>query len=716
MPAQEFKPKPADLQTAASSAATANDEAIKEIIKSRVKTFNPFRRDRIPEWNANMAYLSGHQYIGMRGGRLVAFPKGPFSSTVNKIAPAVRNDVALATKVPPKFDVIPDTTDKNDKATSIAGNKMASYLRRINNFDAQRGRIIIWYDLTSIAWRKQYWDPFYKVIGHNPEPEQEGHEPSMAPGAPVYQGEAISKHTPTNELIWDWRLDTDHLPWIIHPRPMRLSEIKIRYGEEKALQIPTSEYLDPGASLENQFEMKIFNEFTQFANDTAGNIVRPSLEEMAEDDKQIMIYELWQIRDNNFPLGIFAVMAGLDSGTVLQNEPYPIKQYPHGEVPFTAYDMMVPDKAVAGTASRISQARPLQDELNDVHSLIRENTAVLGGGLWKIPRDSKINIGRMDNGVGLLVEYDGPFEPHREAGVPVAGQLFIYAATLVNDINDIFSFPQVAQGKRPQGGPKSGVGIALLQEASQTQHSPIIREMDRKDEKAMTQLLSIAFANYKKRTLNIVGKDNQWALFEFDPTSYNTNFNVVVRSGSSMPVSQAIERELALGLLQTGLLGNPQDPSVKKHVLEVIDIGGLDTILKDNAKDVAFAKKEFQTPVMQWQQLQQQIQQSGQEITDELIDSTLKQIYLPAVNPFDNHEVHIIEHKDDLLDKFFEYLGSGDPGLSMIANAMQEHWGQHSAILAQQQLQQAILTGQIKREDLESSKEKRSSEKSSSKE
>jgi len=710
MPPQEFKPKPANLETGASSSATPSDEAVKEIIRSRVKTFNPFRRDRITEWNANIAYLAGHQYVGMRGGTLVAGGKGPFSCTVNKIGPAVRNDVAMATKVPPKFDVVPDTTDANDRATAIAGEKMAGYLRRINNFDQQRGRIIIWYDIASIAFRKQYWDPFYKIIGHNPEPEQEGHEPSMAPGAPVYQGEALSKHTPTNELIWDWRADTDHLPWIIHPRPMNLSEIKIRFGEEKALQIPESEYIDPTNSLENQFEMKIFNEFSRFANEIAGDTVKPDIEEMGDNERQVMIYELWQVRDNNYPLGIFAVMAGLDSGFVLQNEPYPIEQYPHGEVPFTAYDMLVADKAVAGTASRISQARPLQDELNDIHSLIKENTAVLGGGLWKIPRGGKINIGQMDNKVGLFVEYDGPYEPHREAGVAVSSQLFIYAATIVEDLNDVFSFPQVAQGKRPAGGPKSGVGIALLQEATQTQHSPIINEMDRKDERAMTQLLSVAFANYKQRTLNIVGKDNQWTLFEFDPESYNNNFNVVVRSGSSMPVSKAIEREMAMGLLQTGMF-NPQDPRVKKRFLEVIDIGGMDNLLKDDAKDVAFAKKEFQTPVMQYQQMVQQAQSPGMEISEEM----LEQIYLPVPNTFDNHDVHIIEHGNDIKDKFFEYLATGDPGMIMIANAMKAHWDAHSAILSAQQLQQAIMTGKIKREDLESSKEKRASEKSSSK-
>lgn len=674
-------------------------------MKSRVKTYNPFRRSRIPEWNINIAYLCGFQDISFDGTNLyVNRNSSPFSTTVNKILPAVRNDVAMGTKVPPKFDVVPDTTDENDKQTAIAGEKMAGYLRRINNFDKQRGKIIIWYDIANIAWRKQYWDANYKVVGSNPEEDEEGHDPNIPAGHPVYQGEAVSEHTPTNELIWDWRQNVERLPWIIHAKPMTLAELLIRYPDE-APNIPSSEFMDADASL-NEFEIKIFNEFSQFS-DPAGGKIRPDTAEITDKDKEVMVYEMWQVMDTNYPLGVYSVMAGLENGTVLQNEPYPIEQYPHGEVPFTAYDMLVPDKSVTGTASRISQVRPLQRELNFIRTLILENTASLGNGVIMVNRDANLNLARIDNGTGLIIEYDGGRRPYREQGQPVSGQLFLYVATIIQDINDIFSFPQVSQGKRPMGGPKSGVGIALLQEKADTQHSPTINEMDRADERAMNQLLSIAFANYEKRIFNIVGKDNEWTLFEFDPSSYTTKFNVVVRTGSSLPISRALERDMALGLLDRGLLGNPQDPTVKKKVLEHLDIGGLDRILKENNKDVNFAKKEFQVPVQQYQQLVQQTGGPSEEL--------LEQIYLPAVNPFDNHDVHVVEHKNDLLDKFFEYLGTGAPGMIMIAQAMQTHWMQHAQILAEQQLRQAIAQGIIKREDLESSREKEESKPTSTK-
>jgi len=705
---QEFKAKPVILNTGAAE-ENQRDEAVRDIMESRIKTFNPFRRERIPEWNINIAYLCGHQNIGWNGTNLrVIKGASPFNIVVNKIGPAVRNDVAMATKVPPKFDVVPDTTDENDKATAVAGDKMAGYLRRINDFDKSRGKIIIWYDIASIAWRKQYWDAQYKMIGLNPDEEDPNHNPELPVGEPIYQGEALSEHTPTNEVIWDWRQNTERLPWIIHARPVTYGDLLKKYPE-KAPLINEAAFLDPNSGM-NEFEIKVFNEFSQFAGNSTGSKTKADSSQMAKRDKEVMVYEFWQVADGNWPEGVFATMAGTEPGVVLENGPYPIESYPHGEVPFTAYDMMVPDKAVVGTASRISQARPIQRELNEIRSLIRENTAALGFGVMYVPREANLNLKRLDNGPGLIIEYDNFKRPQREQGQPVSGQLFVYAREIIQDINDIFSFPAVTQGKRPTGGPKSGIGIALLQESANAQHSPITNEMDRRDERAMNQLLSIGFANYGKRNFQIVGKDNEWTFFEFDPNSYNTHFNVVVRSGSSLPVSRAIEEQRMFELLDRGLFGNPQDPVTKKLVLQQLDIGGKDTFLKANNKDVNYAKTEYLAPFKNYQEL---MQQSGLQIPS---DEILATIYIPPPTFFDNHDVHIVEHRNDLTDKYPKYLGSGDEGLMVIANAMLVHFQLHSEILSEIQLRQAIMTGQIKREDLESSQEKESAKTSSSNE
>ncbi len=57
-----------------------------------------------------------------------------------------------------------------------------------------------------------------------------------------------------------------------------------------------------------------------------------------------------------------------------------------------------------------------------------------------------------------------------------------------------------------------------------------------------------------------------------------------------------------------------------------------------------------------------------------------------------------------MIGKYYEWIGTNDPGMIILANAMRDHWGQHSAILAEQQYQQAVLTGQIKPNESDSQK------------
>lgn len=657
---QEFKGQ-TEKQTA--GPPKSDDDVVSRLIDGRVKTFTPYNRSRNVEWNINIAYLMGRQYIGLDNGHIVSVPKSPFAVTANKLLPAVQNDVAQVTKVPPKFDVIPTGTDDDDRATAIAGQKMTGYLRRINNFDIHRGRIMTWIDIAAIGWRKNVWSPNHKIIGYNPEPEEQGHNPEMAPGQPIYQGEAISYHVPNNEVIYDWREDIDNLSWAIHARPMSVGQLMQMFGE-KALALEESDFYDPDGS---EFEVKLFNEF----KDAFEITTEPDESEMANIHRQAMVYELWQSPNEAYPMGIYSIKAG---SKVMQNVPYPKDMYPHLEVPLVPYAPMFVHNAVSGTGSRLSQARPLQTEVNDIRTLIKENTIMLGGGLWMVPRGSKVDRQEVDNGVGLWLEYDGIQKPTREQGVPPSGQLFLYVEKIENDIDELFAFHDASKGKMPVGGPKSGIGLMSLQEADLTQSSPIIREFERKDERSMYQLLSIAFANYNQRSLEIIGKDNEWTLFEFDPKSFTQKFNVVVQSGSSLPISKAYERDLALNLGQSGWLGNPADPAVRRKVLEVIDIGGLDAVLKDNAKDTNFAKKEFSVPAIMAQQ-------------GELP-------YMPPPNQFDSHDVHIIEHRKDLLDHYWEYLQTGDSNFVALAQAMMDHYTMHEQIVQQIMLQQAILSGQ----------------------
>ncbi len=684
------------------------------IIKTKVKSFNPFRKRNVPEWTINMSYLTGNQHIQIAGGHLQRIPNLPgHTVTANKLGPAVQNDIALGTKNRTKFDIMPAGTDTDDKATAIAGQQVLDYLRRKTDFDKQREQLITWYDIANVSWRKVTWNPKSEITGINPAPPDENHNPELPVGL-IWQGDVQSEVVPTNELIWDWRVPLDKQKWIIHARPMTLGEIINIYGVEKASKIPASSLFIRDAN-KNEFEIKIFNEFmSEFSGSTSATTVTPDEGEVNDKDKLIDVYEFWHIRDDTVPEGMFAVMAGLDDGVMLENKPYPIETYPHGELVFTPYAPLNAHKNVIGTSSRVTQARPLQREYNTLRTQILENTESLGNGLWMAPREAKLDFRRIDNGVAVIVEYDGRFKPSREPGISVSGGLFAHLELIKDDINEVFAFHSASKGKQPKGGPRSGVGLALLQEKDVTQNAPIIREFEKKDEIAVYQMLSVAFANYGDRLLPIIGDDNSWTMFRINTKDMNGKINVVAQSGSSLPFSKAVQIDTTFQLLQLGLI-NTQDPAILRKVLGVMDVGGLEDILRPQAKHTNYAKKEFLLAEQAYIQSggPEKIQQivgslKGKQALEVAVEAVKQIVFVPQVQLFDRHDIHVIEHGEHLVDnheKYQEKYLSGDIGFLALDILMQEHFARHGEILQEQQVRQAILAGEIKQSDLEASED-----------
>ena len=683
----------------------------RNIIKAKVKPFNAFRKRNIREWNINISYLTGNQHIQISAGHLQGIPNLPTHTvTANKLGPAVQNDIALGTKNRAKFDVMPAGTDTDDKATAVAGQKVLDYLRRKTDFDKQRELLITWYDISNVAWRKVIWNRKSSITGSNSAPGQKGHNPELPVGL-IWEGDVESEVVPTNELIWDWRIPLDKLKWIIHARPMTLGEIINAYGQEKASLIQSSSLFIQDSD-KNQFEIKVFNEFlSEFTGVPSAANILPEEDEINDKDKLIDVYEFWHVRDDTVPEGMFLIMAGLEDGVMLENRPYPIETYPHDMLPFTPYAPLNAHKNVIGTSSRLSQGRPLQREYNTIRTQILENTESLGNGLWMAPREAKIDFKRVDDGVAVIVEYEGRFKPNREPGVSVSGGLFAHLQIIQDDINEVFAFHSASKGKQPKGGPRSGVGLALLQEKDVTQNAPIIREFEKKDERAVYQMLSLAFANYGDRLLPIIGDDNSWTMFRINTKDMNGKINVVAQSGSSLPFSKAVQIDTTFQLLQMGLI-NVQDPESKRKVLSVMDVGGLEDILKDEAKDINYAKKEFLIAEQAYVQgggpekIQQVIGQlAGKEALEAATEAVKQIAFVPQVQLFDRHDIHVIEHRKHLVDNHFKYVETGDIGLFALDILMQEHFAQHGEILQEQQVRQAILAGEIKQSDLEASED-----------
>jgi hypothetical protein len=210
------------------------DAQMAKIIDQKVKSFEPYARAKLPEIRANIAYLMGHQNIQQVGYDIQELPSKYATPVVcNRILPAVTNDVAVASKALPQFDVIPTSTDEDDKATALVSQRLISYIQRINGKDLGRKAAVMWYDIAGIGWRKIWWDPQHKVTGYNPGPDHPDHNPEMEVDQPYYQGEVRVEPVANSELIFDWRCkDVQRLTWIIHAKKITVGEAKRLTSEE----------------------------------------------------------------------------------------------------------------------------------------------------------------------------------------------------------------------------------------------------------------------------------------------------------------------------------------------------------------------------------------------------------------------------------------------------------------------------------------------------
>jgi hypothetical protein len=76
----------------------------------------------------------------------------------------------------------------------------------------------------------------------------------------------------------------------------------------------------------------------------------------------------------------------------------------------------------------------------------------------------------------------------------------------------------------------------------------------------------------------------------------------------------------------------------------------------------------------------------------EAVEEMLKGfVFLGHPNAFDEHHVHIMQHGDYMMDKYWEFVASENPALQMLGQAMMIHIEEHKGIISQGMMQQAQM-------------------------
>jgi hypothetical protein len=203
-------------------------------------------------------------------------------------------------------------------------------------------------------------------------------------------------------------------------------------------------------------------------------------------------------------------------------------------------------------------------------------------------------------------------------------------------------------------------------------------------------MCTLAMANYGTKLFNIVGDDEKWTVSEINFKELKGKINVIVKLGSSTPLNKDQESMKAFQLWQSGLMGNPEDPELKLHILKQMQLGNIENLIQSHAKDVNFARREFQMAEKNTKQMQ--IPEGATREQAQAIAA--EKIFVPPVNEWDDHMVHVKEHNDFLMDRFWKYRDMGAPQMMILLQGMMEHNRMHMQIIQMSNQQQMMAQTQ----------------------
>lgn len=571
-------------------------------------------------WMTNIAYALGFDSVyydtSSRQYKPVGGPlRYPSRNRIhtNKILPAMQNRLARMCKNPPKWETRPeDQSSEAKEAASLA------------------------YDVLLDLWEKLYLNEkqidlcmWLQQCGHSylvASFDDELGEPLVDPITGEFEGEFEGDINVEVASAFEFFVDPkaknlEEAKYAVRAKVRDLDYFKDRY-ERGDLVREESAWL-----LSTQYELRI-NSLNNTGPNTSG-----TSEQMKHAAIELSYYEK---RSKKYPRGRHVIVA---NNILLKNDELFI-----GEFPFEKWD----DIKVAGKfypEAAVTHARPLQDQFN--RNLVRtsEWTNKLLAGKYLAAKGHGLSSESLNDRTEV-VEYDMvPNCPPPTAMVPPNIPEYAYKERdgLTTEINMQFGLSEVSQGQLPSAGIPA-IGMQLLLEQDETRIGIEIEQHEHAFARFATKILKFAAKGYKT-TRQIKKKSNTG--YEF--ISYTGDMlpkmpDVQVIRGSTVPTSRSLRRQEILNIFSQGLLGNPQDPTLRESVLSQLEYGDLSSVWEDQRLDMAQIAKAIHS---------------------------IKNGEMPEFNKLDNHPLHIT--KLNRFRKTDTYDSLDDEQKSIVEFLINEH-------------------------------------------
>lgn len=565
--------------------ATAEDLAVASEIEQKFGEWRKDRQDHEPQWFTNASFFRGRHdvYWSQVDNRLLsASSPNPSRSRrqINRIFGKVRARRAKFLKNRPTWIIVPATSDIKDKLDARYTGKVLDYIWRKLHLETKMRDALLW---SETCGRGYWW------FGWNPDAlgrvQLEGEPDPANPGAPVKKtiqegvvGEVtIEVGSPFEVVVGNSRqVSMNYMDEVIRAKERTLDYVQAQFPERGHLVTADTTSADT-FRYENEIAA-LGPSQNSISGGMGGRVLNTKSKDAQGNPNTVIVKEYFQRPNGTFPKGRYCVVAG---GVLLKES----QELPFGmwdmENPFPCVEFIdIPSAGQYWSTTLIEQLIDVQREYNGVRSMISTQIKLMGHPKVFVAQQHQIAEGAWTPDAGEIITYnarpgiDKPFvwEPPN-----IVGDAWRLVELLKSEFDDLTQIYPASEGKT--SGTESGFHANLLQEATDMVHGPDVRSHEMTIEEAALKIRRIIKQGYTiPRLMTVTAGSYQPEVFEFSAEDVDEYADIVVQAGSGLPQLKGARIQAALDLFAKGVLGDPADPEVRRRLLNVLDMGGMEDL------------------------------------------------------------------------------------------------------------------------------------------
>jgi hypothetical protein len=579
-----------------------------------------WRKDRQPheqQWFINAAFFRGQQYVQWSDkDQRLSVPPAPSHRVrlvVNRIFPKVRARIAKFLKNRAVPHVVPAQEDQQAKMNARASERALHYQWRRLHLESKYKDALLWAKDSAKAIWWIYWDTnaVGRVATKNPLTGETTSQDAVIGDVGVEVGSAFELLVADPGIS---RIGDQSAIMRIKLRPV--DDVKGRYPEY-------ANYLkaDAGDSDMFRFERQIAS-LNNIGYGGTGLVESRSKNLKSGQPTLVLVKEYFERPCGTYPQGRYAVVVGdvlvrneqaLPYGFADLTNPYPCVAFSDVETAGQFWGPTVTEQLIG-----------LQREYNLVRSKVAEQLRMMAFPKLLAAKQHQIPDGAWTSEAGEFVEYVAiPGVPPPTPWNPpnIAQDAWQSINLLQREFDDITQVYPASEGNAGQA--TSGFQTNLLQEATDSVHQPDRQAHEFALEEAAIKIRRLMKLGYDvPRLITTIGHNYTPEVMEFSSDNIDEAALIVVESSSQLPDLKGAKIQAILELFNAGILGDVNDPDVKRRALSMLEMGELETAYDYARRDEDLARIENHN-----------LETNGQISNPEF---------------FQNHNIHYQVHTDQL--------------------------------------------------------------------